>query len=133
MNINCIVITGNNERLSKLIQEIAFEEGYEWFLSNEKIVHYLEKGALFFHEDKNITYSDASYARESSKYSDKILEDFTLENFRKALRGEYNFDSPSIFINGNKVQFYPEYIMVGCTGVSNEKVEEIYNHIQEQD
>lgn len=104
---------------SRILQEIAFDEGYEWF--NGQKIQFPDEKYLHFGYDGNIVWSQYQFVRNISK----ILKNPTLEEFRQALRGEYNWEE-LIEIGGYEVEFEDGYIVIGCEKYDYDQIRNIY-------
>jgi hypothetical protein len=111
---------------SRILQEIAFEEGFAWNSDDLGLIDHLDKDELSFECGDSIFYNPHSGVTE--------LEDPTLEEFRKALRGNYDWEEP-IEIGGYEVEFNineggDSYIIVGCEKYHVCDLKHVYEHIQ---
>lgn len=108
---------------SRMLQEIAFEEGFEWFSAGEEI-KLTDKNILNFETRGDITWGESNFGKE--------LKDFSLEEFRQALNGEYRWEDP-IEVGDYEVEFHDdeEEITIGCFRVSYEQVMDIYRLVGE--
>lgn len=102
---------------SRILQEIAFKEGYEWFDSKKQVSH-TDRSRIGF--KKEYIYRGIAPSGEFEK-----LEDPTLEEFRQALRGNYDFEE-TIEIGEYEVEFKTNEIKVGCEPYRRNRIEHVY-------
>lgn len=111
---------------SRILQEVAFEEGFDDDPRSSIETRSRKWSELMF-KDNGKLYGGPN---ESWKYKNHKLESpFTLEEFRQALRGEYNWKDP-IEIGGYEVEFKDNSISVGCEEWSHDKVKSIYEALR---
>jgi len=117
------------EQHSKLLQEIAFEEGYEWQNKGKDLLSGNNIRYISFNvfEDRVITHN----SRNSR--ANNHLEDPSLEEFRQALRGNYDWEEP-IVIDGYEVEFNhnKEWVEVGCETYSYSVIETSYKALNHE-
>jgi hypothetical protein len=107
---------------SRILQEIAFEEGFTWNSDDLGLIDHLDKNELSFECGDSIFYNPHSGVTE--------LEDPTLKEFRQALRGEYDWEDP-IVVQGYEVSFDDDegFVEVGCEQYHYEDIKALYNGI----
>lgn len=115
-------------QLSTILQEIAFDKGYCWFSRNKSVSNTGKNWLSFDVKDRKIRCSGPDYYE---KYNFPELEDFTLEEFKHALKNGIKKEPEPIVISGYEVEFYKDHIDVGCTGFDNQDVIDLF-HLMER-
>lgn len=67
---NTKIWIGNNPELSKLVQYKAFELGFNWLDDDDKIIQHTDKEALYFYDDRDITYSSSGKEYFNKKHKE---------------------------------------------------------------
>lgn len=111
---------------SRMLQEIAFEEGFGWGASGDiKETKHVDSLLLSFSKYGKLFYNNKT---TESELTDNKLEDFSLEEFRQALNGNYQWEEP-IKIGEYEVEFYDHHIEVECQEFTFEEVETVYHSL----
>jgi hypothetical protein len=115
---------------SKMLQQVAFEEGYQWRSGNTETKHtgylYLSFGLNHF-STGNSHNKVIGYSKKGPK-DEKLLEDPTLQEFRDALNGHYFEPEPEpIEILGHEVEIFENTVVVGCREFSASDVNFLYD------
>lgn len=117
---------------SKLLQEIAFEEGYVWRGCQCQKVRHADAPYLSFNGfgDEEIGYS---HTGDFMKNEDLPTVE-SLEEYRKALRGNYDWEE-IIEIGGYEVEFHPDgehpNIKVGCEEYHYADIKHVYSCVKQ--
>jgi len=109
---------------SRMLQEIAFEEDVDWGSYSENYIRHEDEDILVFKDYIKTGRPEIAYNSKGGGAItvDNQLQDFTIEEFRQALRGKYKFEEP-IEINEYEVEFYSDHIEVGCKKFNQEDLE----------
>ncbi len=113
---------------SKLLQEIAFEEGYEWRSGASETKNtkysYLSLGFNYSTTDNRKVIG---FSQKGPQLDEKELENPTLQEFRDALNGMYFEPEPEpIEILGYEVEFFDDTVVVGCREFSASDIDTLY-------
>jgi hypothetical protein len=107
---------------SKLLQEIAFEEGFGWMCGGKEVLNYSDPYFIFHIIDGG--EPSISIGKPSSA---KHLENPTLQEFRDALNGHYFEPEPEpIEILGHEVEIFENTVVVGCREFSSIDLDVLY-------
>jgi hypothetical protein len=107
---------------SKLLQEIAFEEGFRWKSRDKEVFDYSDPYFVF-----RATYEPTITKAQSHVSDAKHLENPTLQEFRDALNGHYFEPEPEpIEILGHEVEIFENTVVVGCREFSSVDLDVLY-------